>query len=179
MRPEVIFTQQMPCPDLLPVELSSSSSAVFFKKVGCHDPPLLPILNQSHEFFKSHSHPIFEVYHPLHSRSFSGCFPFPLAFFQSQPADVITSDQVTKVGSFLLFIIGHHHRKNTGHQMALATSAVRQNETGANCRTCFESTNKCNNKTNQNIKFTKSHPTIACCYSSKYFISILFTFHTL
>ncbi len=44
---------------------SSSSGAVFFEKVGCHDPPWLPILSQSHEVFISRSRPICGICHPL------------------------------------------------------------------------------------------------------------------
>ena len=63
--------------------ISSSSGAVFFKKVGCHDSPWLPILSQSHEVFVSHSRPFFDVFHP------SGSY-FPLQWtLQYQPVDVV------------------------------------------------------------------------------------------
>ena len=54
---------------------SSSSGAVFLKKVGCHDSPLLPILKQSHEVFVVHSRPICDICHPLRSWPSSVYFP--------------------------------------------------------------------------------------------------------
>ena len=47
--------------------ISSSSGAVFFERVSCHDPPWLPILNKSHEVFVSHPRPFCDVCHPLRS----------------------------------------------------------------------------------------------------------------
>ena len=43
------------------VSSSSSSGAVFFEKVGCHGPPWLPILSNSHEVFVSHSRPFCDI----------------------------------------------------------------------------------------------------------------------
>ena len=40
---------------------ASSSGAVFFEKVGCYDPPWLPILSNSHEVFVSHSRPFCDI----------------------------------------------------------------------------------------------------------------------
>ena len=40
---------------------------VFFEKVGCHDPPRLPILSNSHEVLVSHSRPCCDVCQPLRS----------------------------------------------------------------------------------------------------------------
>ena len=67
------------------------SGTLFFKKVGCHDSPLLPILSQSHEVFVTHSRPFCDVCHPLRSTY------FPLHYHL---VDVVTSDHVTKVGHF-------------------------------------------------------------------------------
>ena len=47
--------------------ISSSSGVVFFERVGCHDPPWLPILSKSHEVFVSHPRPFCDVCHPLRS----------------------------------------------------------------------------------------------------------------
>ena len=54
---------------------SSSSGAVFLKKVGCHDSPLLPILSQSHEVLVSHSRSLCDVCHPLRYWPSSAYFP--------------------------------------------------------------------------------------------------------
>ena len=75
---------------------SSSSGAVFLKKVGCHDSPLLPILSQSHEVFVSHSRPFCDVCHPLRSWPSSAYFPLQ-STLQQQPMDVVTSDHVTNL----------------------------------------------------------------------------------
>ena len=47
--------------------ISSSSGAVSFERVGCHDPPWLLILSKSHEVFVSHPRPFCDVCHPLRS----------------------------------------------------------------------------------------------------------------
>ena len=78
---------------------SSSSGAVFLKKVGCHDPPLLQILSQSHEVFVSHSRPFCDISHPLRSRPSFGYFPLQWTLHQ-RSVDAVTSDHVTKVGHF-------------------------------------------------------------------------------
>ena len=97
--------------------ISSSSGAVFFERVGCHDPPWLPILSKSHEVFVTHSRPFCDVCHPLRYwpsswpticilylrpiRSWPSSASFPLQWtLQQQPVDVVTSDHVTKVGNF-------------------------------------------------------------------------------
>ena len=79
--------------------ISSSSGAVFFEKVGCHDLPWLPILSKSHEVFVTHSRPFCDVCHPLRSWPSSASFPLQWTL-QQQPVDVVTSDHVTKVGNF-------------------------------------------------------------------------------
>ena len=76
---------------------SLSSVAVFFKKVGCHDTPLLPILSQSHEVFVSHSRPFCDICHPIRSWPSSAYFPLQWTI-QYQPVDVVLSDHVTEVG---------------------------------------------------------------------------------
>ena len=78
---------------------SSSSGAVFFEKVGCHDPPWFPISSKSHEVFVTHSCPFCDVCHPLRSWPSSASFPLQWTL-QQQPVDVVTSDHVTKVGKF-------------------------------------------------------------------------------
>ena len=77
---------------------SSTSGAVFFGKIGCHDPPWLPILSKSHEVFVTHSRPFCDDGHPLRSWPSSASFPLQLTL-QQQPVDVVTSDHVTKVGN--------------------------------------------------------------------------------
>ena len=79
--------------------LSSSSSVVFLKKVGCHDTPFFPSLSQSHEVFVSHSRPFRDNCHPLRSWPSSAYFPLQWTL-QYQPVDVVTSDHMTKVGNF-------------------------------------------------------------------------------
>ena len=78
---------------------SSSSGAVFLKKVGCHDPPWLPILSQSHEPFVSHSRPFCDVCYPFRSWPSSAYCPLQWTL-QYHPVAVVTSDHVTKVGNF-------------------------------------------------------------------------------
>ena len=87
------ITNHVHCP------LSSSSGAVFFEKVDCHDPPWLPILSKFHEVFVSYSRPFCDVCHPLCSWPSSDSFPIQWTI-QQQPVDVVTSDHVTKVGNF-------------------------------------------------------------------------------
>ena len=72
---------------------------IFFEKVGCHDPPWLPILSQFHEVFVSHSRPFCDMCHPLGSWPSSAYFPrlWTLQWWP-YPVDVVTSDHVTKVG---------------------------------------------------------------------------------
>ena len=82
--------------------MSSSSGAVFFEKVGCHDPPWLPILSKSHEVFVSHPlppRPLCDICHPLRSWPSSASFSLQWTL-QQQHVDVVTSDHVTKVGNF-------------------------------------------------------------------------------
>ena len=54
---------------------SSSSGAVFFEKVGCRDPPSLPILSNSHEVLVSHSRPFCDVCRSLHSSLYYSVYP--------------------------------------------------------------------------------------------------------
>ena len=61
---------------------SSSSGAVFFKKVGCHYPPWLLILSQSHDLFISHSRPLCDICHPLRSWPSSAYFPLQFLTFR-------------------------------------------------------------------------------------------------
>ena len=83
---------------------SSSSGAVFFEKVGCHDPPWLPILSNSHEVLVSHSRPVCDVCQPL--RSWPSSAQFPLHWtLQKQPVDVVMSDHVTNVGDFFFSLL--------------------------------------------------------------------------
>ena len=57
---------------------TSSSGAVFLKKVGCHDSPLLPILSHSHDVFVSHSRPFRDIcQHPSIYYSKYRQFPSP------------------------------------------------------------------------------------------------------
>ena len=72
-------------------DLSSSSGAVFFEKVSCHDPPWLPILSKSHDVFVSHFRPFCDVCHSLRSWPSSASFPLQWTI-QQQPVDVVTSD---------------------------------------------------------------------------------------
>ena len=76
---------------------SSSSSAVFFKKVGCHASSLLLILSQSLKVVTLHSRPLFDVSHPLRSSPSSSYFLFQSTFLY----------HVTKVRNSFLYCLNY------------------------------------------------------------------------